>query len=168
MSGCEIYQIKPLERFESSFKKVVKNRYRKNARARNAFNELISTLIDNELRKNPSSDAISQSEPFPKKCHDPNYQFRKIKFSMPELNGLAGCGRLMEEHIQQDDGSIENKSYPSDYVCHSVERVLPNADNLDDFKEAELIAEGNQVAEIWKAYCVIDPLQKDSRHELAA
>lgn len=104
MSGCEAYQIKPLEKFESSFEKLIKSHYRKNKRARNSFEELIESFIE-ELRNNPSSNSISEDEGFPKDCYKPEFQFRKIRFRMPELQGAAKFGRLM-------------------YVVHEAQRVV--------------------------------------------
>lgn len=94
MSGCETYQIVRLKRFESSFKKLIKSHYRKNERARDSFLELVEDFIE-QLRKNPSSNSFSEDEGFPKGCYDQKFKFRKIKFKTPELDGAAGCGRLM-------------------------------------------------------------------------
>jgi hypothetical protein len=94
VSGCETYQIVPLERFESSLKKLIKNHYRKNERARNSFLDLIDNFIK-ELRENPCSNYFSDDENFPKGSYDQKLKFRKIKFRTPELKGASGCGRLM-------------------------------------------------------------------------
>lgn len=94
MSGCEVYQIVPLERFETSLKKVIKNHYRKNERARGSFLELIEYYIA-QLRENPGSNSFSEDESFPKGCYDSKFKFKKIKFKTPELNGASGCGRFM-------------------------------------------------------------------------
>lgn len=94
MSGCENYQIRPLERFNSSYIRLIKNHYRRNARARNSFEKLIESYIE-ELRKNPSSNQISNDESFPKGCSNQVFQFRKIRFKAPELQGAARYGRLM-------------------------------------------------------------------------
>ncbi|KYC41659.1 hypothetical protein WA1_16580 [Scytonema hofmannii PCC 7110] len=93
MSGCITYQIKRLDKFESSFDKLVKAHYRKNKRARSSFENLIDYFID-ELRKNPSFE-LSDDENFPKGCNKIDFQFRKIRFNMPELQGAARYGRLM-------------------------------------------------------------------------
>ncbi|RUS95598.1 hypothetical protein DSM106972_089540 [Dulcicalothrix desertica PCC 7102] len=94
MSGCEAYQIVPLKRFETSLKKVIKSHYRKNERARSSFLELVDYYIE-QLRENPGSNPFSEDESFPKGCYDSKFKFRKIKFKTPELDGAAGCGRLM-------------------------------------------------------------------------
>ncbi|WP_099065839.1 hypothetical protein [Nostoc linckia] len=94
MTGCEAYQMRRLERFDISLKKLIKSHYRKNERARNSFLELVEHYID-KLRENPSSNSFSEDEGFPKGSHQPDFKFRKIKFRTPELDGAAGQCRFM-------------------------------------------------------------------------
>ena len=94
MDGCEIYQIKPLTRFEISYKQLIKNHYRKDKRARDAFEELLDSYIS-QLQETPSSDDISENEGFPKGEYSEDFEFRKIRFNPPGLRGQAKYGRLM-------------------------------------------------------------------------
>ncbi|AFZ23624.1 hypothetical protein Cylst_1334 [Cylindrospermum stagnale PCC 7417] len=103
MSGCEAYQIRPLEKFSLSFEKVVKSHYRKNKQARVLFETLIDEYIT-ILRKQPLFDE-SDSENFPKGCYKPDFDFRKIRFFMPDLRGASRKGRLMYV-VHQDSCSV--------------------------------------------------------------
>lgn len=94
MTGCEAYQIVPLQRFEISLKKLIKSHYRKNERARDSFLELVEDYIK-KLRENPSSNSFSEDEGFPKGSYQSEFKFRKIKFRTPELDGAAGQCRFM-------------------------------------------------------------------------
>ncbi len=57
MSGCEAYQIKLLEKFNSSFETLIKAHYRKNKRGRASFEKLIEDFIG-FLRQNPASNDV--------------------------------------------------------------------------------------------------------------
>lgn len=94
MTGCEAYRIELLEKFEISLEKLLKNHYRKNQRAGDCFMELVEGFIL-QLRSNPSSDSFSDRENFPKGSHRQDFQFRKIRFRAPELDGAARKCRLM-------------------------------------------------------------------------
>lgn len=93
MPGCEIYSIRPLPKFEISLFRLVKSHYKKNKRARDTFEILIKTYIDS-LAQNPFFDD-SDSENFPKGAYKPDFEFRKIRFLMPELQGASRRGRFM-------------------------------------------------------------------------
>ena len=67
MPGCEIYSIRPLQKFEISLVKLVKTHYKKNKRARDSFETLIQKYIET-LAKDPLFDE-SDSENFPKGLH---------------------------------------------------------------------------------------------------
>ncbi|MFN6475270.1 hypothetical protein [Nostoc sp. DedQUE07] len=94
MTGCEVYRIEPLERFEISLEKLIKSHYRKNERARNSFLELVNDYIG-QLRENPSSNSFSEDEGFPKGTYKSDFKFRKIRFRAPELDGAAKKCRFM-------------------------------------------------------------------------
>lgn len=94
MDGCEAYQIKPLTRFEISYKQIIKKHYRKDQRARDAFEEMVDSYIS-QLQETPSSNDISDDEGFPKGEYSQDFEFRKIRFSLPGLRGQAKYGRLM-------------------------------------------------------------------------
>jgi hypothetical protein len=91
--GCEIYSIRPLTKFELSLGRLVKSHYKKNKRARDSFEVLINGYIDT-LSKDPLFDD-SDSENFPKGAYKPDFEFRKIRFFMPELQGASRRGRFM-------------------------------------------------------------------------
>ncbi len=93
MSGCKTYSMRPLEKFSLSLNKVVKSHYKKNVRARDSFQALVKSYIE-ILREDPFFDN-SNSENFPKGCYKPDFDFRKIRFSMPELEGASRLGRFM-------------------------------------------------------------------------
>ena len=93
MPGCEIYSIRPLQKFEISLVKLVKTHYKKNKRARDSFETLIQKYIET-LAKDPLFDE-SDSENFPKGAYKPDFEFRKIRFLMPELQGASRQGRFM-------------------------------------------------------------------------
>lgn len=66
---------------------------KKNKRARDSFEVLINGYIDT-LSKDPLFDD-SDSENFPKGAYKPDFEFRKIRFFMPELQGASRRGRFM-------------------------------------------------------------------------
>jgi len=47
------------------------------------------------LREDPIYEVISDDEGFPKGSYRENLEFRKIRFSLPDLRGQARYGRLM-------------------------------------------------------------------------
>ena len=93
MSGCEIYSMRPLPKFKLSLIKLVKTHYKKNKRARDSFETLIQKYIET-LAKDPFFDE-SDSENFPKGAYKTDFEFRKIRFFMPELQGASRKGRFM-------------------------------------------------------------------------
>ena len=66
---------------------------KKNKRARDSFETLIQKYIET-LAKDPFFDE-SDSENFPKGAYKPDFEFRKIRFLMPELQGASRQGRFM-------------------------------------------------------------------------
>ncbi|MEH2382788.1 MAG: hypothetical protein V7K27_28535 [Nostoc sp.] len=94
MTGCEAYQIEPLEKFETSLEKLIRKHYRKNERARDSFEELVNGYIS-QLRENPSSNSFSDDENFPKGTYRTDFKFRKIRFRAPGLDGAAKKCRFM-------------------------------------------------------------------------
>lgn len=76
MVGSKGYQIRPLKRFESSFKKLVKTHHKKNKQALREFEILIEDFLQ-DLRTNPCGRGISDSETFPPKSYVDGFEFRK-------------------------------------------------------------------------------------------
>lgn len=66
---------------------------KKNKRARDSFETLIQKYIET-LAKDPFFDE-SDSENFPKGAYKPDFEFRKIRFLMPELQGASRQSRFM-------------------------------------------------------------------------
>ena len=96
MSGCEIYRIEPLQRFSDSFEILINRHYRHNETAREKFEDLVSSYINNELIIKPLKNETSNSEPFPPKTAKQGVYFRKKRWNnLPYLDGKSKYGRLM-------------------------------------------------------------------------
>lgn len=99
-NGSEVYQIRSLSRFDTSYKKLVKTHYQKGKKSKEdkeKFEDLIGDFID-KISEAPCSDQVSGREPFPNPGKNDNYSeliFRKIRFSVPGLEYGARYGRLM-------------------------------------------------------------------------
>ena len=94
MDGSSNYQIVQLIRFEDSYRKLIKNHYKRDTKSRELFQSQINGFISKML-ENPSSTDLSDDENFPKGAFVRGYNFRKIRFRMPGLDGSASLGRLM-------------------------------------------------------------------------
>lgn len=129
MSGCEIYSMRPLPKFKLSLIRLVKTHYKKNKRARDSF----ETLIQNYT---PFFDE-SDSENFPKGAYKPDFEFRKIRFLMPELQGASRRGRFMYV-VHQASCSV----YPVWVYTHEE---YPKRPSDHDLKEQLTIIEMNIV-----------------------
>ncbi|MFN6562684.1 MAG: hypothetical protein RMY28_023205 [Nostoc sp. ChiSLP01] len=89
------YQIRKLARYERTYEALLKKHYRKDAKSRKEFEQVIEDLLE-ELRINPCSNEISELEPFPAKTADPTIEFRKKRWRrLPGLQGAARFGRLI-------------------------------------------------------------------------
>lgn len=152
MDGYEAYQIKPLIRFEKSFADIIKAHYRKDKKARNAFEELIESYII-QIQDNPTSDDISDKEAFPKGSYESEFEFRKIRFNCPGLRGQAKYGRfmyvvykpkrlvyLMWIYTHAEFGQ-KNTRPPDEFLkeeLKTIKRDIEDADNVkEDIKEAD-------------------------------
>jgi len=123
--GCEIYSIRPLPKFEISLVKLVKTHYKKNKRARDSFETLIQKYIET-LAKDPLFDD-SDKENFPKGAYKPDFEFRKIRFLMPELQGASRIGRFMYV-VHQASCSV----YPVWVYTHKEYRQRPSDQELKE------------------------------------
>jgi hypothetical protein len=85
--------MRPLPKFKLSLIKLVKTHYKKNKRARDSFETLIQNYRET-IATDPFCDD-SDSENFPKGAYKPDFEFRKIRFLMPELQGASRKGRFM-------------------------------------------------------------------------
>ena len=97
MPGCEIYSIRPLQKFEISLVKLVKTHYKKD------------------------------SENFPKGAYKPDFEFRKIRFLMPELQGASRRGRFMYV-VHQNSCSV----YPVWVYTHEEYPKRPSDQDLKE------------------------------------
>ncbi|MEC4984700.1 MAG: hypothetical protein SAJ37_15890 [Oscillatoria sp. PMC 1068.18] len=93
-SGLPAYQIKPVHKFERSYKELLKRHYKKSKKAQQLFqskiNQIVKDLSDDPFLLN------SKSEPIPGKLNKlEEWEFRKYYFKMPNLQGASGQGRLI-------------------------------------------------------------------------
>jgi hypothetical protein len=85
--------MRPLPKFKLSLIRLVKTHYKKNKRARDSFETLIQNYGET-LAKDPLFDD-SDSENFPKGAYKTDFEFRKIRFFMPELQGASRQSRFI-------------------------------------------------------------------------
>lgn len=103
-NGSEVYLIRSLSRFDTSYKQLVKTHYQKSKkskedkqRLKKEFEDLVYDLID-KISEAPCSDQVSGREPFPNPKKNDNYSelvFRKVRFNAPGLEYAARYARLM-------------------------------------------------------------------------
>ena len=95
MSNSGSFQTRRLGNFDRSYKAVVKDHYRKNAKTRADFEERLARYLS-ALRIDPRPPPpFGHREPFPKGSHREGWELWKLDFDMPGLGGLAGHGRLI-------------------------------------------------------------------------
>lgn len=102
MNGCGPFRVAFAPSFERDFAKLIERHYR-----RISDEELHQTLqiIFGELEASPRGNPPKyKPEKWPKKAHQPPWEFWKCRFSMPGLKGKAQKGRIMyiihpEEHL---------------------------------------------------------------------
>ncbi len=106
MSGCEIYQIRILEKFEDTYNGIIRTHYSKRRQRRNKelFEEQVASYID-QLRQYPrlpkldSPEGIAKAacnvESFPYGVSSNGLEFWKIRFEPIGSMGEARWGRLM-------------------------------------------------------------------------
>lgn len=138
MPGCEIYSIRPLPKFEISLVKLVKTHYKKNKRARDSFETLIQNYGET-LAKDPLFDD-SDSENFPKGAYKTDFEFRKIRFFMPELQGASRKGRFMYV-VHQASCSV----YPVWIYTH---KEYPKRPSDQELKEQFAIIEEMNIVDV--------------------
>jgi len=73
---------------------LIKTHYRKNAKKRGEFEELLKDLFK-DLEVAPCSLEVSDPQTFPSNTAEQDFEFRKIRFRMPGLQGAARYGRLL-------------------------------------------------------------------------
>lgn len=94
-NGSTNYQIKHLTKFDRTYAALIKKYYRKNAKAREEFEQIIADY-KKELEINPCLDSVSDAEPFPANTAEPDFDFRKKRWRrLPGLQGAARLGRLL-------------------------------------------------------------------------
>ena len=108
---------------------------KKNKRARDSFETLIQNYTET-LAKDPFFDE-SDSENFPKGAYKPDFEFRKIRFLMPELQGASRRGRFMYV-VHQASCSV----YPIWVYTHEE---YPKRPSDQDLREQLTIIEMNIV-----------------------
>ena len=138
MPGCEIYSIRPLPKFEISLVKLVKTHYKKNKRARDSFETLIQNYGET-LAKDPLFDD-SDSENFPKGAYKTDFEFRKIRFLMSELQGASRKGRFMYV-VHQASCSV----YPVWIYTH---KEYPKRPSDQELKEQFAIIEEMNIVDV--------------------
>lgn len=96
VNGSANYQIKRLAKFDTTYKALVKKHYRRDAKAKAEFEQLIEDFVSKELTVNPCSDSVSNPEPFPSDTSEQDFEFRKKRWRrLPGLRGAARFGRLL-------------------------------------------------------------------------
>ncbi len=93
--GCKNYQLKNLRKFETTYKDLLKNHYRKSRQDKILFEEMFLSYLDN-LEKYPCSKEVSDEEKFPNGTAEQGYFLRKKRWTnLPGLQGRARLGRLI-------------------------------------------------------------------------
>lgn len=97
MNGSQLYQIKFLQKFEKTYKELIKKHYKKNKKAQKEFCNLIQNFLENQaFLENPSSQDFSDSLNFPSDTAEEGFEFRKKRWRrLPSLQGAARFGRLI-------------------------------------------------------------------------
>lgn len=94
MNEPDRYSIKFTASYERDLAQVARKHYRKvPATSLNELSDLLSqfyTTLETDPR--PRGSAL---EPWPKKAHQPPWEFRKARFEMPGLHGASQQGRIM-------------------------------------------------------------------------
>lgn len=94
MVGSENYQIVPWKKFEISYDKLIKAHYKKDKKAREAFDDLLGDFLK-ELCLDPRPDR-TQQQPSPGNSYAEDFEFRKMRWRrLPGLRGAARFGRLL-------------------------------------------------------------------------
>jgi hypothetical protein len=95
VSGSNNYQIRRLGKFEITYQGLIKKHYRRDARAKEQFEQLVEDLVK-EAESNPCLDCVSDPEPFPAGTAQQGFEFRKKRWRrLPGLQGAARFGRLL-------------------------------------------------------------------------
>lgn len=95
VNGSNNYQIRCLGKFESTYQALIKKHYRRDAKAKGKFEQLVEEFIK-EAENNPCSNCVSDPEPFPAGTANQGFEFRKKRWRrLPGLRGAARFGRLL-------------------------------------------------------------------------
>ena len=95
-NGSNNYQMKHSAKFETTFKTLIKNHYRRDIKSREKFIALVENYLEKDLKDNPCSDCVSDPEPFPGNTAEQGFEFRKKRWArLPGLQGAARFGRLL-------------------------------------------------------------------------
>jgi hypothetical protein len=95
VDGCKNYQIKRLNKFETTYKALLKNHYHKNRQDLILFEKMFQSYLAN-LENDPCSKEFSDEEQFPNGTAEQGYFLRKKRWrNLPGLRGVARFGRLI-------------------------------------------------------------------------
>lgn len=92
-SGSNNYQIRHSPKFDSSYRSLLKQHYRKDNKAGRKFEGLIDKFLGT-LEVDPCSN-ITDLQSFPSNTAQKGFELRKIRYRMPGLQGAAKYGRLL-------------------------------------------------------------------------
>lgn len=93
MSGSENFGIRYSTKFESTYGRILRKHYRKNAAAQQEFVELMEAMVE-AIASNPFLRG-SVKEPWPGAFSRPGCDLCKLKFDMPNLKGASRLGRVL-------------------------------------------------------------------------
>lgn len=93
MSDADNFGIRYSNKYESTYKRILKEHYRKDSAGMNQFEDLIDK-VEEVLVVNPYP-TNSVKEPWPGKFGHPDCNLCKIKLRMPALKGASRLGRLL-------------------------------------------------------------------------
>jgi hypothetical protein len=106
VSISAIYRLKVSEKFETSFEKLIKSHYKKDAKSRARFEGIIGSFFDEVCHDHKSGDL----EPFPDGLITEGYELRKKRWNLPGLRGAAKKGRLIYLVKKHKDSELSEES----------------------------------------------------------
>jgi len=138
-NGCKNYQVKNLHKFETTYKDLLKNHYRKNQQDRSLFENMFSSYLEN-LENDPCSKEVSDKESFPNGTAEQGYFLRKKRWrNLPGLRGTARFGRLI--FLVCDPKKVVYLIWIYTHADHSDQKSRPSDKDL-----AALISEAKEKA----------------------
>jgi hypothetical protein len=89
------YQVRTLEHFDNTLRRLKKKHYAKNASAEDELNESLAALVTYIAANPRPAPPNGRPQTWPHKTHQDGWEFWKYYFDLPGLHGDKQQGRLM-------------------------------------------------------------------------